>query len=94
MTTEAMTTTMAPINLTTEPNIPFFTFLPAMPVYHAKNLTATSSSHPPEACEHIITTYVIPNVLHFGAFIMGMYHFRFQENEQLYALMEKVSDRR
>ena len=44
----------------------------------------------PEACRHIITTYVIPNILHFGAYIMGMVHFRIQENEQLYAIMEKV----
>ncbi|KAK3583643.1 hypothetical protein CHS0354_021379 [Potamilus streckersoni] len=43
-----------------------------------------------DACEHIITTYVIPNFLHFIAFMMGLYHFRIQENEQLYALMEKV----
>lgn len=47
-------------------------------------------SEPPEACQHIITTYVIPNVLHFLAYIMGIVHFRIQENEQLYAIMEKV----
>lgn len=47
-------------------------------------------SEPPEACQHIITTYVIPNVLHFLAYIMGVVHFRIQENEQLYAIMEKV----
>ncbi|XP_012939037.1 uncharacterized protein LOC106012012 [Aplysia californica] len=41
-------------------------------------------------CDHIITTYLVPNLLHFMAYIMGLYYFRIQENEQLYALMEKV----
>ena len=54
-------------------------------------------SHPvietPAACEHIVTTYVVPNILHFVAFFIGIYHFRIQENEQLYALMEKVGGR-
>ena len=43
-----------------------------------------------EACEHLITTYIIPNFLHFVAYVMGIFYFRIQENEQLYALMEKV----
>ncbi|XP_062566050.1 uncharacterized protein LOC134228416 isoform X1 [Saccostrea cucullata] len=58
-----------------------------------KNLTSMRKIGPaerPEACRHIITTYVIPNILHFVAYIMGMIHFRIQENEQLYAIMEKV----
>lgn len=42
------------------------------------------------ACQHIVTTYVIPNFLHFTAYLMGFWYFRIQENEQLYALMEKV----
>ncbi|CAL1533181.1 unnamed protein product [Lymnaea stagnalis] len=41
-------------------------------------------------CEHIVTTYFIPNLLHFLAYSLGLYYFRIQENEQLYALMEKV----
>ncbi|XP_064639418.1 uncharacterized protein LOC135494975 isoform X2 [Lineus longissimus] len=41
-------------------------------------------------CEHVITTYVIPNILHFIAYIIGFIYFRVLENEQLYALMEKV----
>ncbi|XP_056005293.1 uncharacterized protein LOC125659305 isoform X2 [Ostrea edulis] len=58
-----------------------------------QNLTSMhwiAPSERPEACKHIITTYVIPNTLHFVAYIMGMVHFRLQENEQLYAIMEKV----
>lgn len=61
-----------------------------------QNLTSMRKigpSQPPEACQHIITTYVIPNVLHFLAYIMGIVHFRIQENEQLYAIMEKVIKR-
>ncbi|CAG5125668.1 unnamed protein product [Candidula unifasciata] len=41
-------------------------------------------------CDHIITTYLVPNLLHLLAYVIGLYYFRIQENEQLYALMEKV----
>lgn len=41
-------------------------------------------------CGHIVTTYVIPSVLHFTSYVMGFWYFRIRENEQLYALMEKV----
>jgi len=42
------------------------------------------------SCNHIFGTYIIPNLLHFFAFLIGFYHFRIQEHEGLYALMEKV----
>ncbi|KAK3761439.1 hypothetical protein RRG08_001347, partial [Elysia crispata] len=42
------------------------------------------------ACDHIVTTYLIPGLLHFIAYVIGFYYFRVQENEQLDALMEKV----
>lgn len=57
-----------------------------------KNLTHAGYTYP-LGCDHIITTYVVPNFLHFVAFLMGIIHFRVQENEQLYALMENVSTR-
>lgn len=41
-------------------------------------------------CGHIFTTYIIPSVMHLAAFIIGFIYFRITENEQLYALMEKV----
>lgn len=41
-------------------------------------------------CYHITTTYIIPAVLHFAIYFTGFVHFRLQENEQLYILMEKV----
>ena len=69
--------------------LPFATFSSAGII--EQNLSHSSSSLPPEACEHIITTYVIPNILHFVAFVMGFVHYRIQENEQLYAIMERVS---
>lgn len=42
------------------------------------------------ACDHIVTSYLIPGLLHFAAYVLGFYYFRVQENEQLDALMEKV----
>jgi hypothetical protein len=41
-------------------------------------------------CGHVVTTYVLPSILHFIAYILGFIYFRINENEQLYALMEKV----
>ena len=41
-------------------------------------------------CSHIVSTYVVPKVLHFMAFLIGFYMFRIQENEGLHALIEKV----
>lgn len=76
-------------NLTTTDFFPFFTMGPAVVAKKAKNLTASKETYP-MACEHIVTTYVVPNILHFVAFMFGLVHFRVQENEQLYALMETV----
>ncbi|KAL3847968.1 hypothetical protein ACJMK2_018856 [Sinanodonta woodiana] len=80
-------TTKIPNITTTSTAWPFMTFGPSF-IGH-KNLSDINPAGN-DACEHIITTYVIPNFLHFVAFMMGLYHFRIQENEQLYALMEKV----
>lgn len=41
-------------------------------------------------CGHVITTYIVPSIMHFVAFIIGFIYFRISENEHLYALMEKV----
>lgn len=43
-----------------------------------------------EVCGHVFTTYIIPSVMHFVAYIIGFFYFRVMESEQLYALMEKV----
>ena len=44
-------------------------------------------------CTHILSTYVVPNVFHFLAFLIGFYMFRIQESEGLHALIEKVMHR-
>jgi len=79
---------VTPINPTYGPNVTFI------------NWTTTNSSNffngsnqqelQIRTCNHIFGTYVIPNFLHFFAFLIGFYHFRVQEHEGLYALMEKV----
>ncbi|XP_025078975.1 uncharacterized protein LOC112555045 isoform X2 [Pomacea canaliculata] len=83
-------TTLRPVSTTTKnaTNIttfatPFLTIVPAKVPTHIIN-------HSPQPCEHIITTYLIPNILHFIAYALGFYFFRIQDNEQLYAMMEKV----
>lgn len=75
---------------TTQSNIPFATLGSAEYVDQNFSQSSRHKTPMPKACEHVITTYVIPNVLHFIAFVMGFVHYRIQENEQLYAIMEKV----
>jgi hypothetical protein len=41
-------------------------------------------------CHHIVTTYVVPDILHCTAFIFGLVYFRITEGEPMYSLMEKV----
>jgi uncharacterized membrane protein len=41
-------------------------------------------------CHHIFTTYVVPDILHCAAFIIGLVYFRVTEGEAMYSLMEKV----
>ncbi|KAL4220209.1 hypothetical protein ACF0H5_020617 [Mactra antiquata] len=91
-TQQSITTTtpvLPVINHTTSGSFPIFSMGPAIIDVTSKNLS-TSQTTVPLACDHIVTTYVVPNVLHFVAFLLGMYHFRVQESEQLYALMESV----
>ncbi|ESO86344.1 hypothetical protein LOTGIDRAFT_235407 [Lottia gigantea] len=86
-------TTLTTIQPTT-PNITNFTTtsFPFSIIKPAKLLAQNISKadFDSSACEHLITTYIVPNFLHFVAYIMGIFYFRIQENEQLYALMEKV----
>lgn len=46
--------------------------------------------HMHEECGHIFTTYILPDIFHCLAFIIGLIHFRITEGEPLYSLMEKV----
>ena len=65
---------------------------------HLTNLTTTTEGQVPfspvvttESCgPHWVTTYVVPNVLHFVAYLMGFIYFRLMRSEQLYALIERV----
>lgn len=41
-------------------------------------------------CKHLLTEYVVPELLHFMAVLTGFYLFRIQDNEDLNALVEKV----
>ncbi len=41
-------------------------------------------------CGHIFTVYIIPDILHCTAFIIGFVYFRITEGEPMYSLMEKV----
>ena len=43
------------------------------------------------ALEHIVTLriHLIPNILHFVAYAMGLYFFRIQNSKQMYAWIEK-----
>lgn len=47
--------------------------------------------HKHAECGHIFTTYILPDLFHFAAFIIGFIYFRVTEGEPLYSLMEKVS---
>lgn len=64
---------------TSKPGIPFYT------------LAAPATWNPAVMeCTHIFSTYVVPDILHFLAFLIGFYMFRIQESEGLHALIEKV----
>ncbi|XP_046577481.1 uncharacterized protein LOC124285315 [Haliotis rubra] len=93
-TQNSQTTTTTTIRPTPPSNVTNSTteYIPFFPIDPAETIEAnlTEPSSPPIACEHVVTTYVIPNFLHFIAYIMGFIYFRIQDNEHLYALMEKV----
>ncbi len=55
------------------------------------NYSKTSTHHPDSPiCGHIFTTYIVPDILHCAAFIIGFVYFRITEGEPMYSLMEKV----
>ena len=43
-------------------------------------------------CGHIVTTYILPDIFHCVAFIIGLVYFRITEGESVYSLMEKVNN--
>jgi hypothetical protein len=59
--------------------------IPPKPIH--KNVTSLNA---PIVCGHIFTTYILPDILHLVAFIIGFLFFRVTEGEPMYSLMEKV----
>jgi len=55
----------------------------------SKPTNLTNSTQSP-VCGHIFTTYIVPDILHCAAFIIGFVYFRITEGEPMYSLMEKV----
>ncbi|KAF6031214.1 hypothetical protein EB796_010450 [Bugula neritina] len=62
----------------------------AVRVYDSTTAHSSDLSPSTATCGHIVTTYIIPDLLHFAAYILGLWYFRIGNNENLYALMEKV----
>ncbi|CAF0822469.1 unnamed protein product [Rotaria sordida] len=86
--TKTTTTTISTTTLSVHQNhtvLNWSSLIPPKPI-HKINVTDV---HPP-VCGHIFTTYIIPNLLHFVAFIIGFIYFRVTEGEPMYSLMEKV----
>jgi hypothetical protein len=69
--------------------IPWFTMQPGITIPHTTNISMTEM-HMHAECGHIFTTYILPDIFHCLAFLIGLIHFRVTEGEPLYSLMEKV----
>ncbi|CAF1040012.1 unnamed protein product [Rotaria sp. Silwood1] len=82
-TTTTSATTLSPSQNHTVLN--WSSLIPPKP-FHKINVTNIQ----PNVCGHIFTTYILPDLLHFVAFIIGFIYFRVTEGEQMYSLMEKV----
>ncbi|CAF2416083.1 unnamed protein product [Rotaria sp. Silwood2] len=82
-TTTASTTTLSPSHNHSVLN--WSSLIPPKPI-HKINVTNIQ----PPVCGHIFTTYILPDLLHFIAFIIGFIYFRVTEGEAMYSLMEKV----
>ncbi|CAF1227909.1 unnamed protein product [Rotaria magnacalcarata] len=65
------------------------TLQPGITRPHTTNASLTLM-HAHAECAHIFTTYILPDIFHCVAFIIGFIHFRVTEGEPMYSLMEKV----
>jgi hypothetical protein len=65
--------------------------LPGSTIAPTTNASLTAM-HQHAECGHIFTTYILPDIFHFVAFIIGFIHFRVTEGEPMYSLMEKVKN--
>ncbi|CAF3176894.1 unnamed protein product [Rotaria socialis] len=82
-TTTTSTTSLSPSQNHTLLN--WSSLIPPKP-FHKINVTDAETL----VCGHIFTTYILPDLLHFIAFIIGFIYFRTTEGEPMYSLMEKV----
>ncbi|CAF1577882.1 unnamed protein product [Adineta ricciae] len=82
-TTTTSTSTLSPRENFTMVN--WSSLVPPKPIH----ILNTSTLNAP-VCGHIFTTYILPDVLHIVAFIIGFVYFRITEGEPMYSLMEKV----
>ncbi|CAF0931945.1 unnamed protein product [Adineta ricciae] len=65
------------------------TLQPGLTRPHTTNASFTLMAKHAE-CGHVFTTYILPDIFHFVAFIIGFIYFRVTEGEPMYSLMEKV----
>jgi hypothetical protein len=49
-----------------------------------------NSSHALHSCPHLMTLFIVPESIHFLAYVYLFYHYRIQETEQLSSLIETV----
>ncbi|CAF1231251.1 unnamed protein product [Didymodactylos carnosus] len=80
------TTTHTPATVTTERHINHTIIMPWDTIGPGEAIDTA----PHTKCGHIISTYILPDILHLISFILGYIYFRVTEGEQLYSLMEKV----
>ncbi|UJR25295.1 hypothetical protein I4U23_006647 [Adineta vaga] len=94
-TTTVRTTTTTTVNTITTSNPrnqstgTWATLQPGHTRPHTTN-ASMAIIHKHAECGHIFTTYILPDLFHFLAFIIGFIYFRVTEGEPMYSLMEKV----
>eukprot|EP00794_Sanderia_malayensis_P011053 gene11053-12219_t len=83
-TLQPFSTTTHPSNISSNWSI----LVPASTIYNRSHIQTTSSV--PNHCLHLLGTYILPDILYFISYLLGLYIFRFHDSEGFYALMEKV----
>lgn len=80
------------ISTTRTPSLPEVSDQPAQNItFKMYTMKPATPDWRPTECTHVFSGYIVPNLLHFIAFILGLYHFRIQESEGFQALIEMVS---
>ncbi|XP_033637999.1 uncharacterized protein LOC117298778 [Asterias rubens] len=76
VTTTIPVTNSSPALTTTIPANSSYDLTPSVDTYHL--------------CTHLATSYILPDILHFMAFLLGFWYFRVQDNEQMDALIQQA----